>query len=305
MNITYSNPIQAESLHVRDPFIMEHNGTYYLYGTTRDVWGKSSDGFDAWYSKNLVEWHYGGQIYKKNPDASWNQYNFWAPEVYFRNGNFYMFYGSKSDSTRRALGVAVSEDPLGPFLDGPNNPLTPTDWECLDAHLVTDVDGKNYLLFVHEWVQTKDGEIFVQPLSDDLLSLTGEKTSILKASEGPWNNDPKYRVVIDGPSLIMHNGKYYLMWSSFTEPFQYTVGYAVADSLTGPYKHHEHALIKGDGGHNSWFTGPDGKTLYTCYHTPNKWPDEKLCIDEMRFDENGVLRIDESRGTIKTISMNP
>lgn len=299
----YSNPIQPDLIHLRDPFILEHNGTYYLYGTTRDVWGKESDGFDAWYGKDLVNWSYGGQIYKRADNAVWNRYNFWAPEVYYRNGRFYMFYAAKSDNTKRALGVAISENPLGPFIDGPNNPLTPADWDCLDAHLYTDADGRNYLFFVHEWVQTGDGEMWIQPLADDLTSLTGERILLFKASEASWNDDPKYRVVIDGPSLIVHSGKYYLMWSSFLKNYTYSTGYAVSSSLMGPYTHCGQPIIKGDGGHNSWFVGPDGSSLYACYHSPNKWPDERLCIDKLHFDENGMLGVDESRGIVKAIGL--
>ena len=55
---SYTNPICTEdgkALHVADPFIYEHEGTYYLTGTT-DV----NMGFDYYTSHDLVTWKFGG-----------------------------------------------------------------------------------------------------------------------------------------------------------------------------------------------------------------------------------------------------
>jgi arabinan endo-1,5-alpha-L-arabinosidase len=288
--VIYQNPIQPESIHIRDPHILAHDGYYYLYGTSRACWDTKGDGFDAWYSDDLVHWQFHGSVYDRPADATWNQYNFWAPEVYERGGRFYMYYAAKSDTTRRALGVAVSDSPLGPFLDCPYNPITPPEWECLDATLYTDPQGKSWLFWVHEWVQAPVGEMYVQPLAEDLMRFDGEKTFLFGANEASWANP-----VIDGPSLLVHEGRYYLMWSSFWKE-GYCGGYAVADNLLGPYTQSAEPIITGDGGHNSWFVGPDGKTLYTSYHRPNKSPDERLCIDRLYFDGAGNLRVDQSWG---------
>jgi len=71
--------VLPRDIHIRDPFILTYGQKYYLYGTTRGFWDKSSDGFDAWYSEDLEHWYFHGEVYGKPENATWNQYNFWAP----------------------------------------------------------------------------------------------------------------------------------------------------------------------------------------------------------------------------------
>lgn len=58
-------------------------------------------------------------------------------------------------------------DPFVPLSDGP---VTPADWECLDGTLYVAADGTPYLVFCHEWLQVKDGEMCAMPLTPDLTA---------------------------------------------------------------------------------------------------------------------------------------
>jgi len=295
--VEYSNPICAERIRIRDPFILPVKGEYYLYGTTRDPWGKTADGFDAFKSRDLVHWEPVGKVLARPENPRWNAYHFWAPEVYARDGAFYMFYSGKTDHSRRATGVAVSDDPAGPFRDLPETPLTPPEWECLDGHLYTDPQGRNWLFYVHEWVQCKVGRMMLQPISDDLTRLEGKPIELFSADEAPWG-----RVVVDGPFMVVRDGLHYLMWSSTPES-GYVAGYATAEKLEGPYVQSAEPVIRRDGGHNMVFTGPDGETPFTSYHSPNHPGPGRLCIDRVFFDGDGRLCVDETRGAKRVIKL--
>jgi beta-xylosidase len=266
----------ASEIHMRDPWVMPHDGTYYLIGTTGDCWGKEGGGFEVYSSPDLVRWTLRGQALAKPAAPTWAAYQFWAPEMVERNGRFYLFYSGKSDSTRRGTGVAVSDSPVGPFVNLSAMALTPPEWECLDGHLFRDTDGSEWLIFVHEWVQCKTGEMWAQRIAPDYTELVGERHMLFRGRCAPWTDD-----VIDGPMMVMAGGRYHLFWSSFDRgPDRaggYCAGAAVAEALLGPYVQPAEPVVAGDGGHNCVFRGFDGRT-YTSFHRPNGTPNERVEI---------------------------
>ena len=66
-------------------------------------------------------------------------------------------------------------DPFVPLSDGP---VTPADWECLDGTLYVAANGTPYLVFCHEWLQVKDGEMCAMPLTPDLTAAAGEPPAV-------------------------------------------------------------------------------------------------------------------------------
>lgn len=278
--------VRASDIHIRDPWIMPYEGTYYLVGTTGDAWGKEGGGFEAYTSTDLIEWTPRGPVLQFDDPPTWVRYHFWAPELVSRKGKFWLFYSGKTDTTCRGTGVAVADSPLGPFHNVSDRPLTPTEWECLDGHLFTDTDGSEWLIYVHEWVQAPVGEMWAQRIADDYTALVGEKHLLFQGRDAAWSNN-----VIDGPMMVVRDGRYFLFWSSFSEAQGYNAGYAVADSSMGPYTQSPSPVIGSDGGHNCVFGGFDGK-LYTSFHQPNRGPDERLAIYELLYDA-GQWRLGE------------
>ncbi|MDI9602029.1 MAG: family 43 glycosylhydrolase [Armatimonadota bacterium] len=280
--------VRTEDIHMRDPWIMPHEDRYVLIGTTGDAWGVEGGGFAVFTSTDLREWTPHGQALELDDPPTWAAYQFWAPEMVERNGRFYLFYSGNSDHTRRGTGVATADGPLGPFRNLSNRPITPLEWECLDGHLFRDLDGAEYLIYVHEWVQCTIGEMWIQPIAEDYTALVGESTLLFKGGDAAWSNE-----VIDGPMMVVRDGRYHLFWSSFnphtTEGGAYCVGVATSDSLLGPYVQSETPLVVGDGGHNCVFEGPEGR-LYTCFHAPNRSPDERVRIHELLY-EHGAWRL--------------
>ena len=86
MTSTVTNPIP---LKFGDPFLLHaSDGRYYMYGTSL------GDGFEAFVSDDLVQWDSCGQVYKGGDSTQWNLDCFWAPEVYERNGKYYLIFSS-------------------------------------------------------------------------------------------------------------------------------------------------------------------------------------------------------------------
>ena len=83
----YTNPLDIK---FGDPYVLlASDGHYYMYGT-----GGVEDGFGCYKSDDLVNWEYQGEVYRGNTPESWAESCFWAPEVYERNGKFYMFFSA-------------------------------------------------------------------------------------------------------------------------------------------------------------------------------------------------------------------
>lgn len=102
-----------------DPFLMKHEGTYYIYCTSEndrkleaanafDTDKNGQDGFYVYQSNDLSHWEKKGLCLSRQ-DAIGEKW-FWAPEVSYYKGRFYMVY-----SAEEHLAVAVSDGPTGPF----------------------------------------------------------------------------------------------------------------------------------------------------------------------------------------------
>lgn len=113
-NLFYVNNLEFQ---VADPSVIyvtegKDAGWFYAYGTSDDIGGH---GFQAWRSKDLSHWECTGVAMKPE---KWAINCYWAPEVIYDNGLYYLFYSAFNlhDSSRPWISVAVSETPDGPFV---------------------------------------------------------------------------------------------------------------------------------------------------------------------------------------------
>lgn len=253
-----------------DPYILKYNGMYYLYGTG------GNDGIKVYQSQDMVKWTTAvgpTNGYALHKDAVWGDKWFWAPEVYYLNGKFYMFYSAEEE-----ISVAESTSPLGPFVQSiANQKPFHTDLKEIDTHVFIDDDGKKYLYFVRF---TNGNEIWVAELNDDLHSI---KESTLKRCIGAtsglqtWEKstlEPQPGAKVnEGPFILKHNGWYYLTYSAnhYQNP-NYGVGYATSKSPLGPWsKYSGNPILIGNSkitgtGHHSFVNVADG-CQYIVYHS--------------------------------------
>ena len=250
---------------LRDPFILEHNGRYYAYGTGWQCYCTANSALDG-------TWLSLGCVVNTPEDA---QKDYWAPEVYKYNGEFYMFttyYSSKT--AHRGCAVFKSSVPEGPFTIVSDGHVTPSDWDAIDGSLYIDADGQPWMVFVHEWTSMHDsiGAMAAAKMSDDLTHFISEPIQLFLASDAPWAKSG----VTDGCFIYeCENGELVMLWSSF-DTHGYAVGIARSGNgkIDGKWSQDAEPLyskkIYGgyDGGHPMVFSALNGQK-YLAIHSPN------------------------------------
>ena len=212
------NSQEDRRIPLADPFILLDGDTYYAYGT------HSRNGIVVYTSKNLKEWQHKGLALHK--DDSYGERWFWAPEVYHINGKYYMYY-----SADKHICVATSNSPLGPFEQQDHTPILPGN-NIIDNTLFIDDDGTPYMLYV---VINKGFTIYVAELESDLMTIKPNTATPCIRPKQRWERIEGK--VNEGPSIIKHNGTYFLLYSGNGYKSQkYGIGCATAKSIRGPWR---------------------------------------------------------------------
>lgn len=265
-----------------DPFIMLWNNTYFAYGT------QSPDGIVVYTSDDLLNWTISEKAngLALNKADVWADRWFWAPEVYYINGKFYMYY-----SADEHICVATSDSPFGPFKQDAQQPMIAGE-KCIDNSLFIDDNGKPYLFFD----RFDDGlNICVAELEDDLITIKpGTIKKCINVSQ-PW--EQIWPRVNEGSFVLKHNGTYYITYSanSYESPF-YGVGFATAPSVSGPWtKYENNPILQKPGelvgvGHSAMFTDKDGnlKIVFHAHASTTKIHPRHMYISSVMFEnKNG------------------
>lgn len=286
--------LKREQIHIRDPFVLLYEGNYYLYGTRgAECWGSHAAGLDVYVSRDLENWE-GPHLCFAPPEGFWSDRNFWAPEVHIYRGGLYMLVTFYSETRRRGTQILKGDSPLGPFRPISQGPVTPPEWECLDGTLYVERDGTPYMVFCHEWVQCRVGEICAVELTRDLKGPAGEPFLLFRADEPAWVTPfpGSEGYVTDGTFLYRaENGELLMLWSSFQEG-AYAQGVARSDNgrLDGRWIQDASPLAAFDSGHGMLFRTREGR-LTLSLHTPNSTPNERPAFFPV-MEDNGLLRVE-------------
>lgn len=293
--------IDRSELRIRDPYIVEYEDRYMLFGTTDpSPWHGPGVGFDRYESDDLERWR--GPFPAFRPGSGfWGETQFWAPEVHQYNGAWWMFATFADRAGRRGTQVLTGTGPDGLFRPWSDGPVTPREWMCLDGTLFQDESGAPWLVFCHEWLQAGDGAIYAQRLSDDLRTSNGAPILLFTASQAPWtrpfrNEETGYddhAFITDGPFVIHDDAGLALLWSSGGEE-GYSVGVARSSTglITGPWVHEPQPLVGSDGGHAMLLTTRNSRFLV--FHQPNELTFERLTIRRVA-ETDGIYRIPSER----------
>lgn len=302
---------EREITELRDPCIMRDGDTYYLvfthfpftHHTSRDESKpdlNSSPGIRLYSSKDLKNWKFENWIVKSSelPEDCPYKHRFWAPELFKHNGKYYiMFYADNwlKDEYNAAghIGyvgfLGVADSPTGPYEN-----ITWVRGSGCDTHLFFDDDDKAYAVVpgVDVFMQAADAKNIAK--AD--VSLYGERPKIISCNNDDigWNFSPEH---VEGPWMIKKNGKYILFtaapyWDynrpendNSNIPHGYWTGVSIADNVWGPYSKQPQLFL---GGHTSVFIGPDGNEWFSYRGESGGDEQGRLCIDPIRFDENGI-----------------
>lgn len=286
--------MKRTDINIRDPFVLVHDGKYYLYGTRgATCWGPAN-GFDVYVSEDMENWSEPIVCFE-NDGTFWADRNYWAPEVHEYQGKFYMFASFKNPDVRRGTAILKSDTPVGPFVPHSRGCITPADWECLDGTFYLSSAGKPYMVFCHEWVQAGDGEVCAIELTADLSAPVGEPRLLFHASDASWcklmhHSSGVNGCVTDGPFMWRtSDGTLLCLWASFSEG-GYTEAVAKSDNgdIDGVFTQID-PLFMDDGGHGMIFRALDGQ-LYLTLHSPNAHLEERPYFHKVKDVGDKLVR---------------
>lgn len=302
-----------------DPFMLHaSDGRYYMYGTSM------KDGFEAYVSDDLVNWKPLGQVYKGAQEGQWNQDCFWAPEVYERDGKYYIFFSANdrnnptNEGENFRIGVAVADSPAGPFTDLFNRPVFESEYPVIDANvLFDDANGKTYLYFSRccykhpveseiadslrkagVFDSIEESWVYGVEMEPDFSGIKGEPVlllappTLLSDVQSEWESrsatsGEANRRWTEGSYIFEKDGTYYIMYSAnFFGGGHYAVGYATADNPLGPFKKAENNPILQEN------ITRGGKVMGTGHNMALMMPDSALyTVYHGRMQDNPDARV--------------
>jgi beta-xylosidase len=311
MSSTVTAPCPVYPEYFADPYVWEHKGEFFAIGTgEREATGDPSEMiFPVLRSRDLVKWERAGRALLRPDHALGN--NFWAPEVAYADGKFWLYYSVGFEDKNHQLRVATSDTPLGPYQDCDRKLV---DQSCcpfaIDAHPFQDDDGQWYLFYARDFLDAdggvRPGTALMVARLKSMTQLEDPGRVVLRARHD-WQRFQTDREIyggrydwhtLEGPFVRKHRGKYYCFFSGGRwENETYGVDYAAADHVLGPYKHGGGEsgprvlhTIPGEligPGHNSIVRGPDGRD-YVVYHAWDAgMTGRRMFIDRLEWTPEG------------------
>jgi beta-xylosidase len=283
--IADGNPVIRHKF-TADPAAIVHNGKVYLYtGHDQAPLREQRYVMNEWLcfsSSDLKTWNeHPSPLNVKN--FAWAKADAWASQVIEKDGKFYWYVSVEHASINgKAIGVAVADNPAGPFKDARGSALITNDmttktkitWDDIDPSVFIDDDGQAYLF----WGNTT---LHYAKLKSNMIELDGpiQQIEVPKFTEAPW--------------VHKKNGWYYLTYSL---EFPEKTVYAMSKSINGPWEYkgiinelagnsntNHHSIIT--------FKGKD----YFIYHNGALAADagsfhRSVCIDRLYYNKDGTIK---------------
>lgn len=281
-----------------DPEGVIFDKKYWIYPTYSARYEKQVF-LDAFSSNDMVTWEKHSHILDTS-QVKWAKMAMWAPAIIKKDEQYFLFFSANdiqskqrngiADDTLGGIGIAVADDPGGPFKDYLGKPLINKFYnnaQPIDQFVFKDNDGQ-YYIFYGGW-----GKCNVGKLNENFTGLVPFPDSMLVKDITP-------KGYVEGPTMFIRNEKYYLMWSEggWTNS-TYKVAYGVSDNVLGPFERKATILeadesIATGAGHHSVINIPGTDEWYIVYHRrpiPNLDRDHRVvCIDRMFFDADGNIK---------------
>ena len=282
---TGGNPI-IKNKYTADPAAFVYGDSVYLY-TGHDEAPAKKDGYimHEWLcfsSADMVNWQ-EHPIPMTVKDFKWAKDDAWASQVIERNGKFYWYVAITHETIKgKAIGVAVSDKPTGPFKDArgsaiiTNNMTTDASisWDDIDPSVIIDTDGQAWLF----WGNTK---CYYAKLKENMIELDGPINTIdlPNFTEAPW----------------IHKRKdwYYL---SYAYQFPEKIAYAMSRNVSGPweYKGILNEVAGNSNTNHQSIIDFKGKS-YFIYHNGSIPTDggsfrRSVCIDYLYYNKDGTMK---------------
>jgi beta-xylosidase len=280
------NPIITD-VYTADPAALVVGDTVYLY-TGHDEAKPPHEGYvmHEWLcfsSPDMIHWTKCGSPLSVK-DFAWAKGDAWASQVIEHNGKYYYYAAVEHDSTHRgkAIAVAISDSPTGPFKDARGSALITNDmtspqsgmmWDDIDPTVIID-NGQAYLF----WGNRK---CYYAKLKENMTELEGDikEVDLPNYTEAPW--------------IHKRNGWYYL---SYASGFPEKIVYAMSKNINGPwqYKGILNELAGNSNTNHQAIINFKGKD-YFIYHngginTAGGSFRRSVCIDRLYYNPDGTMK---------------
>jgi beta-xylosidase len=313
----YTNPITRDpALSLRDHFIIKVGAQWFCTGTSAPVWTGPNPGVRLLVSDDLIHWRHHSWLIDASKLPADCPYNgrFWAPEIHFIEGRYWLTVNSgrvTADDPKgmktHSVWLFAADDVTGPYrlVKGPLTPHYNN-----DATLFEDDDGQTYLY--------ASGNGLWQAKID---LTTGELAApIQKFLDKKEPGYPEWMVGgIEGPFVVKRAGVYFMFFSTWTRGYE--VGLLKSKSPLGPWelasrepifgtrkKHYRPELAVEGGyaqlkftdtedpycetGHNALFEGPDGTLWSSCHYLMDAKRPYPYCPDLQEWEKVPQLGIE-------------
>lgn len=290
-------------IRIRDPFILQENGVYYMYATS----GEKT--LSYYRSQDLENWEEGKVVFEI-PEDFWAYKDVWAGEVHKYKGKYYLFVSLLGKNGLRGTQIAVSDKPDGEFIPLVDRAVTPLDQSCIDGTLFV-CDEKPFIIYSRDWpshyVKEKEayiGEIWCAELTEDLTSMKGTPMRLFASDEAPISKATPDKMTWEGREIKRHgsdapfvqrlsNGTLYLTWSPYLNDHYVVLG-AISKSgnIFGPWEHLDAPLFEDNGGHAMFFQDARGRKVM-CIHAPECVKMERAHLYHIGEDENKLKILSE------------
>ena len=282
--VVFRNPIVTAKF-TADPAALVHNGTVYLYaGHDEAAVGQNQYVMNEWLcysSTDMATWT-EHPVPLRVTDFSWARADAWASQVIERNGKFY-WYATVDHRTvpGKAIGVAVSNSPTGPFVDARGTALVTNAmttavnsfFDDIDPTVFIDPSGQAYLYW-------GNSACYYAKLKANMTELDGpiRTVGLPQFTEAPW---------------VHRRGKWYYL--SYATEFPERIAYAMSRSPEGPwvYKGILNELAANCNTNHQAIIDFKGK-WYFVYHNGNAGPTggsfrRSACVDYLNYNADSTL----------------
>ena len=312
LSVAAQNPVIRDQFSA-DPTARVFNNKVYLYPShdimppqgQRQDWFCMED-YHVFSSENLTDWTDHGMIVTQNkvPWVRKDSYSMWAPDCVYRNGKYYFYFPSAPAEGRGgfAVGVAIADNPEGPFIPEPE-PIKGING--IDPCVLQASDGNAYIF----WGNGRCAKLKpnMKELADDNPKSTvkfGNREMEMvgvNCLEGLPNRQA------EGPFAFEANGWYYLTYPYVRNNTE-VLGYAMSKNPMGPYEYK--GLIMAEHANGCWtnhhsIVNYKGQ-WYLFYHhnffSPRDDKRRSVQIEKLFFNADGTIQ--EVKPTMRGVGIN-
>lgn len=280
-----NNPIIKEK-YTGDPAALVYKDKVYIYAghdeAPNDLNFYKMNDWLVYSSSDMVNWE-EHPVPLKVSDFTWAKSDAWASQVIQHKGKFYWYVTVEHNNIPgKAIGIAVSDSPTGPFKDALGKALITNDmttntnisWDDIDPTVMIDDDGQAFLF----WGNTVCHYV---KLKENMLELDGPIKTI---------NLPNYT---EAPWIHKKKDWYYL---SYAYQFPEKIAYAMSKSINGPWEFK--GILNEIAGNSNTnhqsiieFKGKD----YFIYHNGSIQPNggsfrRSVCVDYLFYNPDGTIK---------------